>query len=433
MKVKFLLFIFALSGFLSQAQDYNLLTQQEVLTQVQQKNAKIKIAGYNTRLAQADYQQSAAVFLPELGISHQATTTTNPLMAFGSKLNQEILTPIDFDPTRLNNPEAIENFQTKASIQMPLLHLDGIYERKAAKKAWQAAQYQEQHTQTFMVYQAKLAYMQLQLAHKNYAVLQKILVAAQAHLKMAQDNRAAGYLQDADVLLVQMRVSDIQNKLNYAKSAIQNASDQLNLMMGNNLATAYQPADSLQLQMVPLSTNYNLQQRNDIMAKKQATEAQKNLLRAARMQFLPQLAAFGSYEWHDDALFGTQAEGYWIGAQISWTLFEGGQRFAKNKRAKNEWEKAVLETKDYEQESLAELEQAKRQLQDAEREVARAELAVEQAKEALRIRANRFKAGLEKTTELLQAEAVYAQKRLQYYQSIYGYNQALYYVNFLTN
>ncbi len=36
---------------------------------------------------------------------HTGISTTNPLMAFGSKLNQEILTQADFNPDLLNNPE----------------------------------------------------------------------------------------------------------------------------------------------------------------------------------------------------------------------------------------------------------------------------------------------------------------------------------------
>ncbi len=62
-------------------------------------------------------------------------------MAFGSKLNQEILTQNDFNPALLNDPSQIENYATKFEIQQPLINVDGIYQRKAAKTKMQAMHY----------------------------------------------------------------------------------------------------------------------------------------------------------------------------------------------------------------------------------------------------------------------------------------------------
>ena len=59
-------------------------------------------------------------------------------------------------------------------------------------------------------------------------------------------------------------------------------------------------------------------------------------------------------------------------------------------------------------------------------------LALEQSKESLRIRENRFKEGLEKTSDLLLAETQYAQKQLEYYQTIFEYNYAQAYLEYLT-
>ena len=59
-------------------------------------------------------------------------------------------------------------------------------------------------------------------------------------------------------------------------------------------------------------------------------------------------------------------------------------------------------------------------------------LALEQSEESLRIRTNRFKEGLEKTSDLLIAESKYALKQLEYYQTIFEYNFAEKYLEFLT-
>ena len=82
--------------------------------------------------------------------------------------------------------------------------------------------------------------------------------------------------------------------------------------------------------------------------------------------------------------------------------------------------------------SNLELSKVKRQLLDAKNRLSLAKLSVEQSKEALRIRKNRFTEGLEKTSDLLLAETKYAQKELEYYQTIFEYNYTQTYLDFLT-
>lgn len=96
-----------------------------------EKNLQIKIAEKNYQSAKADFSQSAALFLPNINVSHTGISTTNPLMAFGSKLNQEILTMADFNPALLNDPAKTQNFATKFEIQPPLINVDGLYGRQA--------------------------------------------------------------------------------------------------------------------------------------------------------------------------------------------------------------------------------------------------------------------------------------------------------------
>lgn len=416
-----------------QAQEVQSLTKAEVLQKVKTGNTQLKIAEKEVLAAKAAYQQTAAVFLPQIKASHTGMATTNPLMAFGSKLNQEILTQADFNPARLNNPSQIQDFQTKVEVQMPLVNLDGIYQRKAAKFAWQANQLQQERTAQNISLQVEKAYMQLQLAYKTKNLIEKSLAVAEENLRVAKDNQEAGYLQQADVLMVNMRVTELQNKLQFAKSNIQNSSNYLSVLMNEPQAIQFKPADSLEMQQTLSQASGNIENRSDILAMQRASEAKKKQYQASKMNFLPRLNAFGSYEWHDDEIFQAGANGYLFGAELSWNLFDGGKRFGKTKESKARFQKARLEAEHYRNKSQLELQKAKRQKADIKNQVNLAEMAIEQAKEALRIRTNRFEEGLEKTTELLQAEVLYAQKQMEYFQSIYEYNYAAAYLRFLTN
>ena len=102
LRIAILLLFFGIVSF--HAQQVTPITKSEVLVTVAEHNASIKISIEDFNQAKADYRQTNTVFLPNISVSHTGISTTNPLMTFGSKLNQEILTQVDFDPALLNNP-----------------------------------------------------------------------------------------------------------------------------------------------------------------------------------------------------------------------------------------------------------------------------------------------------------------------------------------
>ena len=104
----------------------------------------------------------------------------------------------------------------------------------------------------------------------------------------------------------------------------------------------------------------------------------------------------------------------------------------KTQKTKADFEKAQLNLEQYKSQSQLKFNQAKRQLKDAENTLNLTKLAVEQSKEALRIRNNRFKQGLEKSSDLLISETQYLQKQLTYLQTVFNYNYTKKTVEFLT-
>lgn len=414
------------------AQEVIPITKAEVLRKVSENNTAIKISEQEFIQAKADYRQTNAVFLPNISVSHTGIATTNPLMTFGSKLNQEILTASDFDPTFLNNPSKIKNFATRFEIQQPLINVDGIYQRKAAKTKMDAMALQTERTHDYLIFEVEKAYMQLQLAYKAVAVLEKTLEAANANKKIADNSFKQGYLQRADILSVQVRVTEVKNQLQTAKSNVQNASNYMSFLMNDSSNIILIPSDSLVISMLRLDDKTVSENRADIKAKQLVSGAYENMYKADKMTFLPTLNAFGSYELYDDKMFQGAASGYVVGAQLKWNILEGTKRFGKAQKSRATYDKSKLEYELYVSQSNLEFNKAKRMLLDAKNRLELTKLALEQSKESLRIRTNRFKEGLEKTSDLLLAEAQYAQKQLQYYQTIFEYNYAQVYLQFLT-
>ncbi|WP_299124678.1 TolC family protein [uncultured Winogradskyella sp.] len=415
-----------------QSQELRKISKSEVLSKVSENNISLKISEQDFNQARADYRQTNAVFLPNISASHTAISTTNPLMAFGSKLNQETLTQNDFNPALLNDPSQIQNFATKIEVQQPLINLDGFYQRKAAKSKMEAMALQTERTQDYLEFEVDKAYMQLQLAYKGVTVLEKSLETANANKKLADNSFKQGYLQRADVLNVEVRVTEIQNQLHAAKSNVQNASNYLSFLMNDEAYVVYIPADELLVSTFTVAEKTVSENRSDIKAMHVASNAYEAMNKADKMAFLPSLNAFGSYELYDDQIFQAGANGYTFGAQLRWDIFQGSRRLGKAQKSKAELEKSKLEYNQYLSQSHLELNKAKRAFSDAENKLKLTALALKQSEESLRIRTNRFKEGLEKTSDLLMAETQYAQKQLEYYQTIFEYNYAQAYLQFLT-
>lgn len=416
------------------AQDTIPLSKNDIWSKVSDKNLQLKIQDQEFKSAMADFKQSNALFLPDVSVSHTGISTTNPLMAFGSKLNQEILTPSDFNPALLNNPAATTSFATKIQVLQPLVNLDGVFGRQAAKSKMEAMQLQSERTKEYLELETGKAFMQLQLAYKAVDVLEKAALTADANLKLVDNYFKQGLLQKTDVLSVQVRVNEIKNQVQLAKSNVRNASDYLAFLMQEDLnGKVYRPTEELENSISIAETNLGLTDtRKDIMAMMKSTDAYEAVLKSAKMNFLPRLNAFGTYELYDNKIFGADAKGYLVGVQLSWNVFDGYKSIGKRQKALADYQRAEAASSQYKAQSQLELNKTGRQLNDAGHKVSLAKLALEQSQEAYRIRNNRFKQGLEKTTDLLGSETQMFQKELEYLQAVFEYNFTQQYLTFLT-
>ncbi len=414
-------------------QDTITISKNDLLQKLTEKNLQLKIADKSYQSARADYKQSNSLFLPNINISHTGISTTNPLMAFGSKLNQEILTQSDFNPALLNDPKAIQNFATKIEIQQPLINLDGMFERQAAKAKMSAMKLQSERTKEYLEMEVIKAYQQLQLTYSAVKVLEKAVNTANSNLTLVQNYYKQGLLQKTDLLNVQVRVNEVANQLQYAKSNVQNASDYLAFLLNEEMnGKTFKPTEIAESNINGEEVYSFNENRKDIESMKMVSEAYSKMYRSSRMSFFPRLNAFGSYEMYDRNVFGTSAKGYLVGAQLSWNVFDGYKSIGKYEKAKTEYEKSLSENEQYKAQSHMEFNRASRQLSDAKNKVNLMNLAYQQSQESYRIRQNRFSQGLEKTTDLLQSETQMYQKELEYIQSVFEYNLANQYLQFLT-
>ena len=406
---------------------------EEAKTKAKENNTNLKISHQDYAIAKANYEQSRAVILPNINISNTSSFTNNPLYSFGFKLLQKTVTEADFNPDLLNDPGQIENFNTKIELLQPLINIDGWNKRKAANLQLQAANLQTERKEDYLDLNVLKTYMQLQLAYKSVGVIEKAKETVLENQKIAKNSLKQGFIQNADYLNVEVRVTEIENQLQYAISNVKNASDYLAFLIGENNEVTYKPVEELNLQSIEFDKNKSLNiMRNDIQAIQFGVEAQEQMLKSSKMSFVPRANAFANYEWNDNDAFGFSANNYLFGLQLSWDVFSGYKNVGKIHYEKAQLEKANLSKDNYIAQSKLELNKVKRQLNDVKNNVTLSKLALDQSEEALRIRTNRYKQGLEKTSDLLFEETQFAQKELKYYQTIFEFNYTQAYLKYLT-
>ena len=421
------------SGIFLWAQETVQVSRQDLEARIESKNLQLKIASAELNSAEADLLMSRAMDLPNIKASYTGISTNNPLMAFGYKLNQERVTMEDFNPANLNNPKNIFNFATKLEVQQPIYNKDAVYMKKAGEVKVEVLKLKQERTREYLKFELNKAYMQLQMAYKNLEVLEGARNTVLANKKVIDNYFKNGMIQKSDVLDMNVRVAEIDSQIRFAKSNVQNASDYLFYLLDESPENkVMEPAEKLEYQedllaMDPVLTN----DRKDLQAFRKSLESYDYLVKSSEAKFLPRLNAFGSFELYDNKPYQFNANGYVVGVELSWNIFDGMKAKSEIAKYKADLAKSETEVTQYQKQSALELTKAFRQVADADLKVKLSKQAWEQTAEAYRIRKNRYEQGLEKDSDVLNAETLMSKKELEYHQSVLEYNTALEYYKFL--
>lgn len=417
------------------SQNYKIISMDSLVDNVRAKNLSLKINEENLNISQAQYRESLGAILPQVSISHQGFRTNNPVMAFGSRLNQGIFNESDFDVNALNNPEALSNFTTTFKVEQPLLNVDKLIQRKALKYAYKAQEFQNVYRRSALVMKSRTLYMQLQLTYESQKVVEQALNMAKKNYEQTENFYDEGLVQKADLLAAQMRLSEVKTQNLTVNQEIKNLSDQIKQLMQDQSEMLLKPLDSLKvidLWDTEQIEKVSVENTSDLKAFEFKKQSFEKLYDAEKFSFLPRLNAFGQFQYFDDEIFGTSSDNYFFGAELSWDLFKGYTRFARLQKNKAEAEKVNLEQQNYIEQKENDIQKSVRAIEVSEQQMNTNKIMVEQSEEAFRIIKNRYEEGLEKTTDLLAAETRFAHKRLAYLKSIFQYNYNLLYYQFLT-
>lgn len=407
-------------------------TLAEVLEVAEENNWQIQKSVQEVLSQKAEHRSTLATFLPRVNLSESVTHTNDPLAAFGIKLQQEIVSQSDFNPDLLNDPDEVTDFNLGILVEQPVINPDAFAGRKAVSHKLEAAEQKAAHLKFYIKYVVKQSYYAIQLAQSKEKVLKEALEYAKENHRIAQNNLDQGYVNKADVMAANVRVLDLQTKIEEAQNDVVSAGQMLAFLLGRDIEEQIIPGENLSKVLLTAdSSEFDLQDRSDVLAVSSGVKARKKMVTMQKLKFVPRLNAFGGYNFHGDELTGFDAESWVVGAKLQWTLFSGNKNLAAVKKAKANAQLAEIREKEYVDKNRMELDKARRKMKVAESSLNASQLAEQQIEEALRIRMDRYKEGLERTSDLLAAEAAYSQKQLERLNALYNYNKAVFYLEYL--
>ena len=402
------------------------LSLAEVTQQAVAINWDVQKAEQMVGVATADLRSANSAFLPSINLSETYMTTTDPLSAFGIKLQQQITSANDFNPVLLNNPGFVDNYKTRVFVEQPIINMDGINARKAASTGVESSELKLKWTKRIIGLQAKNFYFMLQLSYEKKRVMESALEAGKENFKVASDLFDQDLIHQADLMSAELRITEIESEMIAVKNQISDFNAELTHFIGLDRSVSIQPIDPISNTQIAdryLKIKEVSVERFDIKALSLQMEASHVMLKSSKGSLLPRLNAFGSYEWNDKSLFGTNASNYLLGAKLEWDIFKGGKNIANVQKAIYHKRIAEINYQEKLSASQRELNKVQIRLILAEKQVALSALAMQQAEEEFTVRKDRFEEGLERTADVLQAESNLLSKRLNHLQSMNNYQQ----------
>jgi TolC family type I secretion outer membrane protein len=405
------------------------LTLQEAIKVGIVNNPKIAAAHSWVDASEARVSQARSRFFPQVDISESFNRTTNPMWAFGTKLNQEVISQADFDPGRLNDPEAINNFATTLSVTLPVYDRgqvrSGLTQAKLDHKA--VSQLEDRIRQQVIV-DVVVSYTGVLLAQEQLKVVKQTLKTAKAHYDMVRSRFQSGLVVKSDLLRAEVRIAELEQERLQAQSQVEITRAALNAAMGVEIDRSFHLVTALERVVAApgsLETwiSRSMENRPDLQQMQFQEMMAEEQVKKAKAAHLPGLYLSGSYDINSED-FSETANSYTLGAVMRFNLFSGFGLQSKVNEAMAQLRQTRAMARQLELGIRVETRQAFFMAQSARQRIGVAQAAVAQAEEGLRIVRNRYESGLFTIVNLLDAEEALQQARTNYFRSLHDFEVA---------
>jgi outer membrane protein TolC len=393
------------------------LTLEDAVKLALKQHPAMEASDAGVKAAATKMDQARAGYLPKLNYTESWQRSNNPVFVFSSLLTQHQFTESSFLIGPLNRPDAMNNFQSRISVEQP------IYDAGMTRKATRAAELgremateQGRRTSMEVIAGVARAYYGAVLAADALKVAEEARKSAEADLARAETIRAAGMSTDADVLSIRVHLAAVKEQLIRRTNDVDLARAALNDAVGAPLNQRYDlstPLTAVPVPAVPLEeySKRGLLERPELRQARLATQIGETQASLARSSLLPTVFFQAAFE-ADRQRFVDRGGANWLGAVgMRWNIFNGGEDKARIEEARQQTRQAQALARRGESAVRLQVESAYLDWKAAQERIEVASATVAAAEESLRITQNRYANGLATVTDLLRTETALLETR----------------------
>lgn len=382
-------------------------TLERAIEQALARSPDAQLARHRIAAAQAGLEQANAAFWPRLQFQSSYTRTDNPMMVFGSILNQRAYSP----SLNFNDVPDTDDLNVRGMLTVPL-YAGGrnAAGRSAAKANTEAAKQESLAVRNTLGYEVARAFHTVAKTREFIRAAEAAVVSYQTNLAIATRRLQGGTLLKADVLDIQVRLSQAQEDLVRARNANALAKRALRNLLGLE-ETEFEVADTAP-EVRPVESS-DVSTRAELASLRQRERAAEEQVRGAKSGYIPRLSAFGSVDYDYGWKFDNGGESYTAGGLLQWDIWDGNLTRGKVREARANLEAAREEQRKMRLALEFELEQAQLGLKSANERLEVTRQAVAQAIESADLTRARFDEGAALSTQLMDAEMALVSARVR--------------------
>ena len=323
------------------AQEVDLLTKKEAITQTLEGNFGITIASNDLEIAENNKSILNSDFLPSL--------TGNA----GANYNNEDQ-KVTFQDGRINEISGAETTRYNASLDLDYTLFDGLgrwYDYKRLKEQYNLSELQVRETIETTLLQLFTVYFEVARISENVTVLEETFQNTKDRLTRAEYGFEYGQTNKLEVLNAEVDIIADSINLMDSRQQLANTKRDLNVVLNSDLDRRFE-VDTLVSFTEPLVLDSFLTdaEKNNV----RLLQAERSIMisdysyKASKAVYLPSVGLSGSYGWNEgdfpSTSFAAQSitNGFGAGVSLRWSLFDGGRGITSVKNAKIQTENEAV-------------------------------------------------------------------------------------------
>jgi len=383
-------------------------TFERALSHALANSPDARLAQQRIAAARAVMDQAHAAFWPQLQFRSSYVRTDNPVMVFGSLLNQR---SIDLATLDFNSVPDVDNLNLRGVVSVPLYTGGQLTAgRQGAQANAEAVREEARAVRNALGFEVARGFHTILKAREFVRAAEAAVASYENNVNIARKHQQAGTMLKADVLSVEVHLAQGREDLVRAQNGVALAMRALRHLLG----VAEEPFEvAATAPDVPVPETADYSARPELASLAHKRRAAESAVRGAKAGYRPQIGVFGSVDYDHGWRFNGDGESWTAGATLQWNIWDGQATRARVSEAR-----ANLEMVDEHDRKLRlgldlEMEQARLNLREANERLGVTATAVAQAEESVQLIRARFEQGLALAMQLVDAETALTGARVR--------------------